>query len=181
MAKHGKTHRLDATGSSTTNRRLPPPSPTHRIPSPLASTHHSLRTRVSRNPGRVHLRISTVRERLIGDVPAAGGSLGAAISTQVAHGAEQDWLAVLTSSTSDVKTTADSSGAHNSLLLTDIDSLISTAALDQGSQEMEHLLSLLPTQDGPLESASTTPLDLGVLGALNVHDDWSWLTTDAAF
>jgi len=60
--------------------------------------------------------------------------------------------------------------------LTDIDSLISTAALDQGSQEMERLLSLLPTQDDPLETAAS--LDLAVLG---VHDDWSWLTNDAVF
>lgn len=124
------------------------------------------------------MRIGTIREcLLIGDFPAAGGSLGAAISTQVAHGAEPDWLAMFTSSTSDIKTTGDS-GTHNPLLLTDIDSLISTAALDQGSQEMEHLLSLLPTQDGPLESAATAPLNLGVLG---VHDDWSWLTNDGVF
>lgn len=77
---------------------------------------------------------------------------------------------MFTSPTSDVKTTVDSSSAHNHLLLTDIDSLITTAALDHGSQEMERLLGLLPTQDGPL--------DLGVLG---VHDDWSWLANDAAF
>jgi hypothetical protein len=81
-------------------------------------------------------------------------------------------------STSDVKTTDDSSGAHNPLLLTDFDSLISTAALDQGSQEMERLLGLLPTQDDPLESAAIESLNLGVLG---VHDDWSWLTNDGVF
>lgn len=64
--------------------------------------------------------------------------------------------------------------------MTDIDSLISTTttALDQGSQEMERLLSLLPTQDDPLESAATAPFDLGILGA---HDDWSWFTNDAVF
>lgn len=122
------------------------------------------------------MRISTVRERfLIGDVPAAGGSLGTAFSAQAAHGGESDWLAMFTSSTSDIKTACDSS-IHDPLLLTDIDSLISTAALDQGSQEMERLLSLLPTQDDPLETAAS--LDLAVLG---VHDDWSWLTNDAVF
>ena len=101
------------------------------------------------------MRISTVRERLFRDVPAAGGSLGAAISTQVTYGAESDGLAMFTSSTPDVKTANDSSSPHHPLLLTDIDSLISTTtALDQGSQEMERLLSLLPTQDDPLDRKS---------------------------
>jgi hypothetical protein len=179
MAEHGQTHRLHASRSTTTRRRPPPPSPTPLVLSPLASTHHSLRTRVSRNPGRAHLRISTVRERsLVGNVPAAGGSLGAAISAQAAHGAEPDWLAMFTSSTSDA---SDSSSAHNPLLLTDIDSLLTTtAALDHGSQEMERLLSLLPTQDGPLEITPAAPASLD-LGVLSGHDDWSWLANDAVF
>jgi hypothetical protein len=83
---------------------------------------------------------------------------------------------MFTSSTSDIKTTNDS--ANNPLLLTDIDCLISTAALDQGSLEMERLISLLPTQDSLLESATTAPLNLGALG---VQDDWSWLTNDGVF
>ena len=79
-----------------------------------------------------------------------------------------------TSPASDVKNYSDGTN-NNPLLLTDIDSLISTAALDQRSQEMERLLSLLPTQDDPLEN------DLGLSALAQSADDWSWLTNDAVF